>query len=336
MSRAWIAVLALPVALLVAVPMAAAGAGTLDPAPGGGVACESTTVPGGVTVAGTTLSGEQAGNARTIRDVGVAMAVPEPGQIIALATAMTESALRNLGHGDADSLGLFQQRPSAGWGTPAQIMDPVYSSRMFYQGLAKVPGWQAMPAGAAAQQVQRSAFPDRYAAWEPLATALVASMAATASACAAQDADTPLAGDVAGALPPGFTLPAGTPAPVVAAVTWALRQLGTSYYYGGSCTDSHSSDVTKHCDCSSLTQQAYRAGGIPLSRTTYTQIHEGSPVASMAALQPGDLIFLPGHVGMYLGQHLVVQAPHTGDVVKVSRSDAWASNFVAARRIAAD
>ena len=333
MNRAWIAVLALPVALLVAVPLAATGAGALDPAPGGGIACESTTTAGAVAVAGTTVSAEQAGNARTIRDVGVALAVPERGQVIALATAMTESTLRNLDHGDADSLGLFQQRPSAGWGTPAQIMDPVHSSQRFYQALAKVPGWAAMPAGAAAQQVQRSAFPDRYAGWEPLATALVASMAGTGSACAALDADTPLDGDVAGALPPDFTLPAGTPASVAVAVTWALRQLGTSYYYGGTCTDSHGSDVTKHCDCSSLTQQAYRAAGVSLSRTTYTQIHEGTPVASMAALQPGDLIFLPGHVGMYLGQGLLVQAPHTGDVVKVSRSDSWASTFVAARRM---
>jgi cell wall-associated NlpC family hydrolase len=332
-----------PLVATVGVAFAATGSGALDPTGGAGVQCApavpgtpspASGVPGlGAVVAGTTLDAAQLANARTIRDVGLALAIPARGQVVALATAMTESGLRNLNYGDRDSLGLFQQRPSAGWGTPAQIMDPVYASTKFYQALEKVPGWQSLPVGAAAQAVQISAFPDRYAAWEGLATALVASLAGTAGTCTALQTDTPLPGDIASALPAGFTLPAGTPMPVVTAITWALGQLGTPYQWGGTCTDPHGPVASKHCDCSSLVQQAYRAAGIQLSRTTYTQINEGVAVPDPAHLQPGDLIFLPGHVGLYLGSGLVVHAPHTGDVVKISTLPYWLSRWVTARRL---
>jgi cell wall-associated NlpC family hydrolase len=332
-----------PLVATIGVAFAATGSGALDPTGGAGVQC-TPAVPGvvspptgapgsGAVVAGTSLDVAQLANARTIRDVGLALAIPARGQVVALATAMTESGLRNLNYGDRDSLGLFQQRPSAGWGTPAQIMDPVSASTRFYQGLEKVPGWQSLPVGAAAQAVQVSAFPDRYAAWEGLATALVASLAGTAGTCTALQADTPLPGDIAGALPAGFTFPAGTPLPVVTAITWALGQLGTPYQWGGTCTDPHGPLASKRCDCSSLVQQAYRAAGIPLSRTTYTQINEGVAVPDPAHLRPGDLIFLPGHVGLYLGAGLVVHAPHTGDVVKISTLPYWLSRWVTARRI---
>jgi murein DD-endopeptidase MepM/ murein hydrolase activator NlpD len=86
---------------------------------------------------------------------------------------MQESSLRNLPGGDRDSVGLFQQRPSQGWGTPAQLADPAYAAGKFYSALAAVPGWQAMPLTQAAQAVQRSAHPDAYAKWETDAGALV-------------------------------------------------------------------------------------------------------------------------------------------------------------------
>ncbi len=119
------------------------------------------------------LTTEQRGNAARIVAVGQAMAVPQRGQIVALATAMQESRLRNIDYGDRDSLGLFQQRPSQGWGSPAQVTDPVYASRKFYNWLISIPGWQTMPVTVAAQKVQRSAFPNAYAKWEALARALV-------------------------------------------------------------------------------------------------------------------------------------------------------------------
>jgi cell wall-associated NlpC family hydrolase len=335
-----------PLVATVGLAFAATGSGALDPAADGAVQCIATSgaaTPGtsgaepsgaGVVVAGTTLDAAQLANARTVRDVGVALGIPARGHLVALATAMTESGLRNLSHGDADSLGLFQQRPSTGWGTPAQIMDPVHAATSFYRALEQVPDWQTLPVTVAAQRVQRSAFPDRYAAWEPLATALVTSMAGTATACAALPADTPLPGDLAGSLPPGFTLPAGTPLPVATAITWALGQLGTPYQWGGTCTDPHGPLASRRCDCSSLTQAAYRAAGVTLTRTTYTQIREGVEVPDPAHLQPGDLIFLPGHVGLYLGAGLVVHAPHTGDTVKISALQPyWTSHWVTARRV---
>jgi hypothetical protein len=116
-------------------------------------------------------------NATTIVQVGVALEVPEHGQVVALATAMQESKLYNLGdlgnNNDHDSLGLFQQRPSMGWGSPAQVTDPVYAATAFYLALRHVPGWESMAVTVAAQRVQRSAFPNAYAAWETDATSLL-------------------------------------------------------------------------------------------------------------------------------------------------------------------
>lgn len=118
------------------------------------------------------LSPDQAANAATIAAVGVSKGLPDRAVTIALATAMQESALRNLDHGDRDSLGLFQQRPSQGWGTPAQIMDPVYSAGIFYDRLAEIKGYSRLPLTVAAQRVQLSAFPQAYAKHEPDAAAL--------------------------------------------------------------------------------------------------------------------------------------------------------------------
>jgi murein DD-endopeptidase MepM/ murein hydrolase activator NlpD len=97
--------------------------------------------------------------------------------VIAIATALQESVLTNLPNlgakNDHDSVGLFQQRPSQGWGTVEQIMDPAYSSTKFYEHLIKVPGWESMPLTDAAQAVQKSAYPDAYAKHEPLAADIV-------------------------------------------------------------------------------------------------------------------------------------------------------------------
>jgi hypothetical protein len=107
----------------------------------------------------------QMSNAATITAVGVSRKVPERAVVVALATALQESKLENLNGGDRDSLGLFQQRPSQGWGTPEQIQDPRYASRKFYTALLKVKGWQKMRVTEAAQRVQRSAYPNAYEKW---------------------------------------------------------------------------------------------------------------------------------------------------------------------------
>jgi murein DD-endopeptidase MepM/ murein hydrolase activator NlpD len=127
------------------------------------------------------LDQDQVRNAAIIIRVGQDRKVPPRGWVIAIATALQESALHNLpnlgARNDHDSVGLFQQRPSTGWGTPAQILDPVYASTKFYEHLLTVGGWQALPLTVAAQDVQRSAYPDAYAKHEALATAVVNQLA---------------------------------------------------------------------------------------------------------------------------------------------------------------
>ncbi|SCF19330.1 hypothetical protein [Micromonospora chokoriensis] len=123
------------------------------------------------------LDGEQTANVKAIIAATKKAGLPERAAVISIATSLQESKLENLGHlGDAndhDSLGLFQQRPSSGWGTPEQITDPAYSTTAFLKGLKQVDGWQDMPLTVAAQTVQVSAYPDAYAQWEQQATDLV-------------------------------------------------------------------------------------------------------------------------------------------------------------------
>lgn len=126
------------------------------------------------TVAGQsfTLELDQAENATTIAAVGKREGMADHAVTIALATAMQESHLHNLGYGDRDSLGLFQQRPSQGWGTEAQVMDPSYAAAAFYARLTKVAGWQTLGVTEAAQKVQHSGLPSAYAQWEAEARVL--------------------------------------------------------------------------------------------------------------------------------------------------------------------
>jgi len=127
----------------------------------------------GVEVDGTRwlLSPVQGDNAALLTAVSVRRGLPARAATIAIATALQESKLVNLSYGDRDSVGLFQQRPSQGWGTAEQIMDPVYSTDRFYDGLVGIAGYQDLPITDAAQKVQRSAFPEAYAEHEALARA---------------------------------------------------------------------------------------------------------------------------------------------------------------------
>ena len=123
------------------------------------------------------LDAEQAGNAALIIGIGRELGVSDRGIAIALATSMVESSMRNLAWGDRDSLGLFQQRPSMGWGTAEQAVDSARSTRVFYggsadpngqssRGLLDIAGWESMRFTDAAQAVQISAYPERYGQWE--------------------------------------------------------------------------------------------------------------------------------------------------------------------------
>ncbi|WP_435850645.1 C40 family peptidase [Streptomyces mirabilis] len=364
--------------LLLTVPILAIGAGTASAScsTGGAQAVDTSAVAaqvkaildggakGTVSVPGLDDPAEQVPNAKTIQATGVAMNIPARGQIVALATALQESGLRNLTYGDRDSLGLFQQRPSQGWGTANETLDPVHSSTMFYEALEKVPGWQSLSVTQAAQAVQKSGFPDAYAKWEPLATALQQAIepllsktggaspspspsgsagtgsapTSTAGGCTSGGDGTDFGTIPPGAVPAGYKIPADAPPKVQTAIRWALGQLDTPYQWGGSCTDSHGPDPMGRCDCSSLMQQSYKAAGVTLTRTTYTQVKKGKAV-SVDALQPGDLVFtegtakVPEHVGMFIGQGLIIHAPHTGDVVRIATLASWKSQILAARRV---
>lgn len=250
---------------------------------------------------------------------------------------MQESSLINRPDGDLDSVGLFQQRPSQGWGSPAQLVDPVYASKAFYAALVKVPGWEALSVAQAAQRVQGSLYPDAYAKWADLAKQLVGTVSGGAANCAGATGD----GDGQAitnpvALPAGFSLPTGTPVQVVTAIQFGVSKLGMPYQWGGTGDPSY--------DCSGLMMRAYEAAGITIDRTTYEQVYNGTPVYSASQLKPGDLIFtagsdgtptLPGHVGMYLGSDLVLDAPRTGKDIQITHFTGgyWDAQAVAFRRI---
>ena len=128
--------------------------------------------PAAVTVPSGRWDGVQVGNAAVIVSVGAAMNVPPYGWVVALAAAMQESRLYNLPFGDRDSVGLFQQRPSQGWGSRDRLLDPAYAAGKFYTALLAVPDWQAMAVNDAAQAVQRSGTPRAYAQWATAAQTL--------------------------------------------------------------------------------------------------------------------------------------------------------------------
>ena len=133
------------------------------------------------------LTASERANAQTIIAVGRSLRVPDYGIIVALAAAAQESGLQNLDYGDRDSVGLFQQRPSTGWGTVAQLTTPAYAAELFYggpsnpnkgrtRGLLDIPGWQSMTVTQAAQAVQISGAPNAYAKWEASARAWLAQL----------------------------------------------------------------------------------------------------------------------------------------------------------------
>ncbi|MGH3712393.1 MAG: hypothetical protein ACRDT4_02865 [Micromonosporaceae bacterium] len=136
------------------------------------------------------LDNEQMVHAATIAAVGLRRKLPVHAVTVALATALQESKLRNLTNGDRDSVGLFQQRPSMGWGEPEQLNDPRYAAAAFYDRLQRVPGWQSLRVTEAAQAVQKSAHPEAYQKWAGEAEVLAHGLAGqtpAAVACAVTD-----------------------------------------------------------------------------------------------------------------------------------------------------
>lgn len=284
------------------------------------------------------LSPAQAANASVVASAAMAASHEDPRAVqIALMTAITESRLRNLGPrlGNAGSLGLFQQRPSQGWGTPAQVSDPTYATDTFTQRLLAVPGWTTMAPWAAAQAVQRSAFANgsNYRANWARAGAVLAGVLANGNAQGAcGQGSGSLAGPASGhGLPAGYVIPPGTPPKHAAVVAFALAQLGKPYVWGAAGPAAF--------DCSGLTMAAWGSVGVHLLHYTGDQQNEGAPV-SPSSLVPGDLVLTPGsdspapgvagHVGIYLGDGLVLSAIDPAHGIAVQ---SW-STFVSAGVIA--
>lgn len=302
-----------------------------------------------------TLNQQQLTRAGAIIATGQSENIPARGQMIAIMTALTESSLRvlsnigayphsgnipNDGDGsDHDSVGLFQQRPAAGWGSVENLMDPVWSSRAFYggpsgpnhgsaRGLLDIDGWASMEPGAAAQAVQVSAYPDRYAVNQPIAEKVLATLSGVSLsselACAQPAGDVPLN------LPPGF---AGD------FIEAAASQLGKPYVWGGG---NFEGPTGGGFDCSGLVlYAAYQASGgrIRLPHYSGDQIHAGQGIP-FDTKKPGDLIFFsypgaggPHHVAIYVGGDRILHAPRTGDVVRYGTIGGFSGEVITIRRL---
>jgi hypothetical protein len=324
----------------------------------GGGGCGGDGGPGGGSqqVGSRAWSGEQTANAQLITSVVIGRALPRRAAVIAVTTAIVESQLRNLPSGDRDSMGLFQQRPSQGWGTPENILTPALATATFLDRLLGVPGWATLAPGLAEQTVQRSAFPDAYAPQEGPAADLVTKFWTGPDTPLPLVPSTPSPGQLAAfavpgcpdqggsniplgpadlnakAMPPGYQLPADPAAR--AALAFAVAQLGKPYVWGATGPNSF--------DCSGLVQAAWAAARVGISRSTATQVNDGVSVPGLNQVQPGDLLFIPGadgtaahpgHVGIYAGAGLVINAYDSTHGVIVERLTTWAPKVVSVRRV---
>jgi cell wall-associated NlpC family hydrolase len=180
------------------------------------------------------------------------------------------------------------------------VVDPVYSTGIFLDRLLQVPNWERLPVTVAAQTVQRSAFPDAYAKWEGLAADLVAQLAGVT--------------DPTGCGPDSASLPEGV---ARSAIQFALGELGKPYLWGATGPNTY--------DCSGLMLRAFQAAGIDLPRVSREQFTAGGHLPVRQA-QPGDLLFYATdprdpatihHVALYMGDNQMVEAPYTGEAVRV-------------------
>jgi hypothetical protein len=186
-----------------------------------------------------TFSPEQSANAATITAVALRRNLPARAATIANATAITESKLRNVRFGDRDSLGLFQQRPSQGWGTEEQILDPVYSANKFYDALVKVDGYQAMPITRVAQKVQRSGFPEAYADHEREGRVLASTLAGHSAGGIGCRLDEATASTPAATLAQRLTAELGMPAKVQGAEVQVTGRNAQQAWAAGSWAVAH-------------------------------------------------------------------------------------------------
>lgn len=239
------------------------------------------------------LDPEQRAIIEQIIAIGKQRGLPPRAWQVAIQAGMTESRLHNLHYGDRDSLGIFQMRPSQGWGSVAQVTDPVYEINKFYDVLLRVPGWETQRPGDSAQDIERSAFPARYHQWEPLAVNVISAVGGDVTPYVRASCATPLPApsDVAGR-----------------AIQFALGEVGKPYVWGATGPNAY--------DCSGLMLRAYESAGITLPRVARQQYWAGTQLPVRQA-QPGDMLFWGydtsnpdsiHHVAMYLGNGRMVEA----------------------------
>ncbi len=274
---------------------------------------------GGAVAAGISLTSAQL----QIAGTGVAVAkqrnLPAQASIDIIAAGYQESNLVNLTSGDLDSVGWLQQRPSQGWGTVAQIMDPTYAAGQFLDHLVTVTNWQTLPPTVAIQAVQASAYPNAYAQWVPMATALAANLLG--------DPSVALVCSGGGGGPPG----ASSSAAVSTALARAGAQLGLPYCWGGGDASgpTHAfggagcGGQTIGFDCSGLMIFAWAGAGVSLPHSAAMQYGYGTKIP-LALAQPGDLIFKSSD-GSAAGIHHVAMiwtatgdAAGTGQIIEAS------------------
>ena len=239
------------------------------------------------------LDPEQRAIVEQIIAIGKQRGLPPRAWQIAIQAGMTESRLHNLHYGDRDSLGIFQMRPSQGWGSVAQVTDPVYQINKFYDVLLGIPSWETRRPGDIAQAIERSAFPTRYHQWEPLAVHTISAVG----------------GDVTPFVKASCTTPLPAPSEVAGrAIQFAVGEVGKPYVWGGTGPTSY--------DCSGLMLRAYESAGVTLPRVARQQYWAGAQLPVRQA-QPGDLLFWGydtsnpdsiHHVAMYLGNGRMVEA----------------------------
>lgn len=254
---------------------------------------------------GVTLSTTQAQNASVIYAVAASLKLTAHDASMGIGCAMQESSLMNLTSGDRDSVGLFQQRPSQGWGTAAQCQDPTYASTQFFQHLTRVPSYETLPYTQAIQAVQRSAFPFSYAKWQTFSDAAVAKLqtlnvnSSNAQNLLGNNGNTGI----------GMAAPSGATGRNVAAYGYNLITSRASnpihYTYGGDSPDTTAAAQVQSLDCSSFVQWAYyHASNVHLVRTAAQQQAACTHTfpASVGQFVKGAVLFSePGHIELSLG-----------------------------------
>ncbi|MFC1435348.1 hypothetical protein ACEZDB_32380 [Streptacidiphilus sp. N1-3] len=242
-------------------------------------------------------------NAATITNVARSKSLSPRAAVIAVATAIQESSLNNLNNGDRDSIGLFQQRPSQGWGTMAELHDPIYASMQFYSALVKVSDWQTGALSSVAQAVQRSGFPGAYAKWEQAAGALVAKTWGTSAVTSIDHG----CSDGGGGDPTGHFKDKNprTPAQAVAA---ARQEAGTTGWY-------------RRCDNFASQAYGWANSGSDTANAHWERLvdaglaHPGDNSPPVGALLFYDSGEPAGHVALYLGGDMVA-SNDVGDAYK--------------------